>query len=84
MEHRCCWGGSDVPSMLFAAAATAVAKAGQPDAARILTAPVSPGPPGGIPGLAGDPGLDSKRNQPRNSPVDLSTAARKPYPGLRR
>src|SRR5690348_16554434 len=37
----------------FAAAATALAQAGQPDAARILSGPVSPGPPGGIPGLAG-------------------------------
>src|SRR6266487_4001862 len=37
----------------FAAAAAALAQAGQPDAARILSGPVSPGPPGGIPGLAG-------------------------------
>ena len=37
----------------LAAAAAALAKAGQPDAARILSGPVSPGPPGGIPGLAG-------------------------------
>jgi len=37
----------------FAAAAAALARAGQPDAARILSGPVSPGPPGGIPGLAG-------------------------------
>jgi putative drug exporter of the RND superfamily len=36
-----------------AAAAAALAKAGQPDAAQALTGPVSPGPPGGIPGLAG-------------------------------
>jgi putative drug exporter of the RND superfamily len=37
----------------LAAAAEALASAGQPDAARILSGPVSPGPPGGIPGLAG-------------------------------
>ncbi len=36
-----------------AAAAVALAKAGLPDAAQALTGPVSPGPPGGIPGLAG-------------------------------
>src|SRR5579862_9044365 len=36
-----------------AAAAIALAKAGLPDAAQALTGPVSPGPPGGIPGLAG-------------------------------
>jgi putative drug exporter of the RND superfamily len=36
-----------------AVAAAALAKAGQPDAAQALTGPVSPGPPGGIPGLAG-------------------------------
>ena len=34
-------------------AAAALARAGHPDAARILSGPVSPGPPGGIPGLAG-------------------------------
>ena len=37
----------------LAAAAAALAQAGQPDAARILSGPVSPGPPGGIPGLTG-------------------------------
>jgi putative drug exporter of the RND superfamily len=36
-----------------AAAAQDLAKAGLPDAAQVLTGPVSPGPPGGIPGLAG-------------------------------
>jgi putative drug exporter of the RND superfamily len=36
-----------------AAAAAALAKAGLPAAAQALTGPVSPGPPGGIPGLAG-------------------------------
>jgi putative drug exporter of the RND superfamily len=36
-----------------AGAAAALAKAGYPDAARVLAGPVSPGPPGGIPGLAG-------------------------------
>ncbi len=36
-----------------AAAAQALAKAGLPDATQVLTGPVSPGPPGGIPGLAG-------------------------------
>ena len=36
-----------------AQAATALAEAGYPDAAQILAGPVSPGPPGGIPGLAG-------------------------------
>jgi len=36
-----------------AAAAVALAKAGLPDAAQALAGPVSPGPPGGIPGLAG-------------------------------
>ena len=38
----------------LATAAAALARAGHPDAARILSGPVSPGPPGGIPGLAGD------------------------------
>ncbi len=37
----------------LATAAAALAAAGQPDVARILSGPVSPGPPGGIPGLAG-------------------------------
>lgn len=37
----------------LATAATALARAGHPDAARILSGPVSPGPPGGIPGLTG-------------------------------
>ena len=37
----------------LAAAGAALASAGQPDVARILSGPVSPGPPGGIPGLAG-------------------------------
>jgi putative drug exporter of the RND superfamily len=37
----------------LATAAAAVARAGHPDAARILSGPVSPGPPGGIPGLTG-------------------------------
>jgi putative drug exporter of the RND superfamily len=37
----------------LAAAAAALAQAGQPEAARILSGPVSPGPRGGIPGLAG-------------------------------
>jgi putative drug exporter of the RND superfamily len=37
----------------LAAAAATLARAGQPDVARILSGPVSPGPPGGIPGLAG-------------------------------
>ena len=36
-----------------AAAAAALAKAGQPAAAQVVSGPVSPGPPGGIPGLAG-------------------------------
>src|SRR5690242_10608636 len=36
----------------LATAAAALARAGHPDAARILSGPVSPGPPGGIPGLA--------------------------------
>ena len=36
-----------------AAAAAALAKDGLPDAAQVLAGPVSPGPPGGIPGLAG-------------------------------
>jgi putative drug exporter of the RND superfamily len=36
-----------------AAAAVALAKAGLPDAAQALSGPVSRGPPGGIPGLAG-------------------------------
>jgi putative drug exporter of the RND superfamily len=36
-----------------AAAAQALAKADLPDAAQVLASPVSPGPPGGIPGLAG-------------------------------
>ena len=35
-----------------AQAATALAEAGYPDAARVAAGPVSPGPPGGIPGLA--------------------------------
>jgi putative drug exporter of the RND superfamily len=37
----------------LATAAAALAAAGQPDLARILSGPVSPGPPGGIAGLAG-------------------------------
>ena len=37
----------------LATAAAALAAAGQPEVARILSGPVSPGPPGGIPGLAG-------------------------------
>jgi RND superfamily putative drug exporter len=37
----------------LAAAAATLAQAGQPDVARILSGPVSPGLPGGIPGLAG-------------------------------
>jgi putative drug exporter of the RND superfamily len=37
----------------LARAAAALAAAGQPEAARILAEPPSPGPPGGIPGLAG-------------------------------
>src|SRR5204863_126726 len=37
----------------LAVAAAALAQAGQPEAARILSGPASPGPPGGIPGLAG-------------------------------
>jgi putative drug exporter of the RND superfamily len=40
------------PGQLAQAAAT-LAAAGQPEAARILGEPASPGPPGGIPGLAG-------------------------------
>jgi RND superfamily putative drug exporter len=36
-----------------AQAATALAQAGYPDAAQVAAGPVSPGPPGGIPGLAG-------------------------------
>jgi RND superfamily putative drug exporter len=36
-----------------AQAAAALAQAGYPNAAQILSGPVSPGPPGGIPGLAG-------------------------------
>jgi putative drug exporter of the RND superfamily len=36
-----------------AAAAQALAEAGLPAAAQVLSGPVSPGPPGGIPGLAG-------------------------------
>ena len=36
-----------------AEAAAALAQAGYPDAAQVLAGPVSPGPPGGIPGLAG-------------------------------
>jgi putative drug exporter of the RND superfamily len=36
-----------------AVAAEALATAGLPDAAQVLAGPVSPGPPGGIPGLAG-------------------------------
>ena len=36
-----------------AAAAQALAKASLPDAAQVLASPVSAGPPGGIPGLAG-------------------------------
>ena len=41
------------PTVQLATAAAALARAGHPDAARILSGPVSPGPPGGIPGLAG-------------------------------
>ena len=42
-----------LPKAQAAQAAAALATAGQPDAARILSGPVSPGPPGGIAGLAG-------------------------------
>ena len=37
----------------LATAAAALAQAGQPDAAQVLSGPVSPGPPGGIADLAG-------------------------------
>ena len=40
-------------SAQFAQAAAALAAAGQAEAARILSGPPSPAPPGGIPGLAG-------------------------------
>ncbi|HET9971463.1 MAG TPA: MMPL family transporter [Streptosporangiaceae bacterium] len=40
-------------SAQLARAAAALAAAGQAEAARILSGPPSPGPPGGIPGLAG-------------------------------
>ena len=40
-------------SAQLAQAAAALAAAGQAEAARILSGPPSPGPPGGIPGLAG-------------------------------
>jgi putative drug exporter of the RND superfamily len=44
---------SGQPEGQLATAAAALARAGHPDAARILSGPVSPGPPGGIPGLTG-------------------------------
>ncbi len=44
---------SGQPTGSLAQAAAALAKAGQPDAAQILSGPVSPGPPGGTDGLAG-------------------------------
>ena len=45
--------GQTVQPGQLAQAAAALAAAGQPEAARILAEPPSPGPPGGIPGLAG-------------------------------
>ena len=45
--------GSSGQSGQFAQAAAALAAAGQGEAARILSEPVTAGPPGGIPGLAG-------------------------------
>jgi RND superfamily putative drug exporter len=44
---------SGQPEGQLATAAAALARAGHPDAARILSGPVSPGPPGGITGLTG-------------------------------
>jgi RND superfamily putative drug exporter len=46
-----------------AQAAAALAQAGYPDAAQILSGPVSPGPPGGIPGLAGVVPVPNASNQ---------------------
>lgn len=45
-------GSSGSPAQ-GAQAAAALAQAGYPNAAQVLSGPVSPGPPGGIPGLAG-------------------------------
>jgi RND superfamily putative drug exporter len=44
---------SGQPEGQLATAAAALARAGHPDAARILSGPVSPGPAGGIPALTG-------------------------------
>jgi RND superfamily putative drug exporter len=46
-----------------AQAAAALAQAGYPDAAQVLAGPVSPGPPGGIPGLAGVVPIANASNQ---------------------
>jgi putative drug exporter of the RND superfamily len=46
-----------------AQAAAALAQAGYPDAAQVLAGPVSPGPPGGIPGLAGVVPIPNASNQ---------------------
>jgi putative drug exporter of the RND superfamily len=53
VDRRLAGQNGQLPRAEAARAAAALATAGQPDAARILAGPVSPGPPGGIPGLAG-------------------------------
>jgi len=63
----------------LAAAAAALARAGQPDAARILSGPVSPGPPGGIPGLAGAFPLPNAAGLLRGAPLATLACAATAY-----
>ncbi len=53
VDRRLAGQPGQLPKAQAAQAAAALATAGQPDAARILAGPVSPGPPGGIAGLDG-------------------------------
>ncbi|MGH3409643.1 MAG: hypothetical protein ACRDRJ_45180, partial [Streptosporangiaceae bacterium] len=53
VDRRLAGQPGQLPKAQAAQAAAALATAGQPDAARILSGPVSPGPPGGIADLAG-------------------------------
>ena len=63
----------------LATAAAALARAGHPDAARILSGPVSPGPPGGIPGLAGAFPLPNAAGLLRGAPLATLACAATAY-----
>ncbi len=63
----------------LAPAAAALARAGHPDAARILSGPVSPGPPGGIPGLAGAFPLPNAAGLLRGAPLATLACAATAY-----